>query len=53
MEAVAKELLREQRPVPVSCLCRVLEIPRSSAYYPPKQQEKRPLLDQALVWRAL
>jgi len=49
MQAVANELLSEQRPVPVACLCRVLELPRSTAYYHPKHPERNPDLDQSLA----
>ena len=36
-------LLREQ--FPINMLCEVLGVPRSSAYYEPRPDEDRPLLD--------
>lgn len=36
MIAVANDFLAEDRPVPVSVLCRVLGLPRSTAYYRPR-----------------
>jgi len=49
MQAVHSELLSRQQPVSVAWLCRVLGLPRSSAYYQPKQVERKPELDEGLA----
>ncbi|MCZ7645885.1 MAG: IS3 family transposase [Planctomycetota bacterium] len=48
MNAVRGALLNEGRDVPVVKLCRWLGVPRSTAYYQPRQRKARPL-DEALA----
>ncbi|GMV83180.1 MAG: hypothetical protein AMXMBFR7_43640 [Planctomycetota bacterium] len=48
MNAVRNALLEEGRDVSMTKLCRWLDVPRSTAYYQPRQLEARPL-DEALA----
>jgi putative transposase len=49
MIAVQNELLAEQKSVPVARICRVLELPRSTAYYQSRLPERKPGLDEPLT----
>jgi len=49
MIAVANDLLTEGKSVPVTTLCKVLELPRSTAYYKPKTEPQTRPCDPELT----
>lgn len=51
MNAVLTDLLDEGHEIGVARLCRLLDVPRSTAYYRPKKCEKKRLIDQELADR--